>query len=131
MRCAVLNAVRRLAQAEEGATLVEYAFVFPVLMVLVLGLMQLAGMAWAQAGLDFAVQEAARCVAVRPDLCGKPPDIARYAASQLPGLRVPPKTFNAQPADCGTQITARLDYNLFASPYGMPAARLTAETCQP
>lgn len=126
-----LAAARRLARCEKGATLVEYAFVLPVLLSLVLGLMQLGGMAWAQAGLDFAVQQAARCAAVRPDICGKPPDIARYAASQLPGVKTAPDTFDVKSAPCGTQVSARLKYDLFASTYGMPAATLTAEVCQP
>jgi Flp pilus assembly protein TadG len=122
---------RGLARADDGAVLVEYAFVFPVLMMLVIGIIELGGMAWAQAALSFAVQETARCVSVRPDLCGKPPDIVRYAAAQAPGLDIAPNTLQVKPAPCGQEITATLNYRFLVSPWGMPAATLTARACEP
>ena len=120
---------RRLAAADDGAVLVEYAFVLPVLLMLVFGLMQLGGMAWTQAGLDFAVQEAARCAVVRPDLCRDDPGIKAYAASQAAGLSVPAGAFSVTRPACGVQVSASLKYAFMVSPFGSAPATLTAAVC--
>jgi Flp pilus assembly protein TadG len=119
----------RLRRCDDGAVLVEYAFVLPVLLLLVFGLMQIGGMAWTQSALDFAVQEAARCAVVRPDLCGADAQIQSYAAAQASGLNVPASAFTVARPACGVQVSAAWNYAFIVSPFGGPPARLTAEVC--
>jgi Flp pilus assembly protein TadG len=127
----IRRALRCLRTQEEGAVLVEYAFVLPVLLLLVFGLMQIGGMAWTQAALNYAVQEAARCALVRPDLCGTPAQIQTYAAAQTTGLNVPASAFKVTTPACGTDIRADYVYNFVVSPYAGPAPTITAEVCRP
>jgi Flp pilus assembly protein TadG len=126
----ILPALRRLRDRDDGAVLVEYAFVLPVLLLMVFGLMQIGGMAWTQAALNYAVQEAARCAVVRPDLCGSTPAIQAYAAAQTTGLNVPASAFKVTSPPCGTDIRADYDYNFIISPYAGKAPKITAEVCR-
>jgi hypothetical protein len=93
--------------------------------------MQLGGMAWTQAGLDYAVQQAARCAIVRPDLCGTTDQIQGYAASQALGLGVPPQAFEVKASACGTDVSAQLTYSFIVSPFNKGAVPLSAEVCHP
>ncbi|HEV2530982.1 TadE family protein [Phenylobacterium sp.] len=127
---AILRALRRLARRDDGAVLVEYAFVLPVLLLMVFGLMQLGGMAWTKAALNYAVQEAARCAIVRPDLCGNAAQIQAYAASQTTGLSVPASAFTVTNPACGTDVRADYTYNFIVSPYAGPAPTISAEVCR-
>jgi Flp pilus assembly protein TadG len=120
----------RFWRDEDGAALVEYVLVLPALLALTFGLMQLGGMAWTQEALNYAVQEAARCAIVRPDLCGNPGDIQQYAASQALGLSVPPNTFSVAPDTCGTDVRADLPYDFILSPFNTTAVQLSAEACR-
>jgi len=125
--------MRRLWRDEAGAALVEYALVLPALLALVLGLMQLGGMAWTQEALNYAVQEAARCAVVRPDLCGTPGAIQQYAASQALGLSVAPETFTVNlvsPDNCGVDVRADVPYDFIVSPFNTSPVRLTADACR-
>jgi Flp pilus assembly protein TadG len=115
---------------EAGAALVEYALVLPALLALVFGVMQLGGMAWTQEALNYAVQEAARCAVVRPDLCGTPDAIQQYAAGQALGLTVPANAFSVTPDTCGTDVRASLPYGFILSPFNTAPVQLTAEACR-
>ena len=125
-----MTALRRLWRADEGAALVEYALIMPALLTMIFGLMQLGCMAWTQVALNYAVQEAARCAAVRTDVCGTSSAIQTYAASQTLGLNIPASVFQAQLGQgCGTDVRANLAYNFIVSPFSQPTANLTAEVC--
>lgn len=120
----------RLWRDQTGAALVEYALVLPALLALVFGVMQIGGMAWTQEALNYAVQEAARCAVVRPDLCGTPAAIQSYAASQVLGLSVPANAFSVIPDACGADVRADLSYNFILSPFNATPVQLTAEACR-
>jgi Flp pilus assembly protein TadG len=115
---------------EAGAALVEYALVLPALLALVFGIMQLGGMAWTQEALNYAVQEAARCAVVRPDLCGTPGDVQHYAASQALGLSVQASAFDVSADTCGVDVKASLAYDFILSPFNASPVQLTAEACR-
>jgi len=104
--------IERFARAEGGATAVEMALIAPLLMLLTVGTMQAGRLAWTQAALNFAVEEAARCVSVRPDLCGTPTQTASYAAGKMTGLKVDATAFTVSTQPCGAQVSAQLPYSL-------------------
>ncbi len=57
--------VHRLRQSESGAAMVEFAFVLPVLLSLILGVMEVGRALYAYQTLDHAVREGARFAIVR------------------------------------------------------------------
>lgn len=64
---------------ERGVTSIEFAFVLPILLLIVFGLVDFGRAIWTQTTLDYAVQAAARCEAISPTLCT--PDLPTYAAN--------------------------------------------------
>jgi Flp pilus assembly protein TadG len=126
-----MSRLARLPAADEGATLVEYALVLPAFLGLVLGLMQLGAMAWTQAALNYAVQDAARCAAVRPDLCGAAADVQAYAAARLTGMNVKASAFTVSQLACGQDVRAQVSFDFVNSPFWTARPTLTAEACHP
>jgi Flp pilus assembly protein TadG len=124
-----MSRLKALWRAQAGTALVEYALVLPVLLMLVFGVMQLGAMAWTQAAISYAVQEAARCAAVRPDLCGDAGSVQTYAAAQTLGLAIPAKDFQVTQTTCGWDVKATVDYRLDVPAFNAMGANLTAEVC--
>jgi len=122
---------RRLGGARDGAAAVEMALVLPVLLLLVLGTMEVGRMAFTQAALTFAVQEAARCASVRPDLCGSPTQTAAYAAQRIVGRPAPASAFSVSNEPCGVRVSARLPFSFVLTPLIPAAPVLTAQVCRP
>jgi Flp pilus assembly protein TadG len=109
---------------------VESALLLPVLFAMVLGTIEFGRLAWTRSALDFAVQEAARCAVVRPDLCATPAQTAAFAASKAAALGVPASAFTATTATCGAQVEASWSYRFLV--YGLfpSAPTLRARACQ-
>jgi Flp pilus assembly protein TadG len=128
----------RLRQARSGATAVEFAFVAPLLLLLLLGLAEIGRVMWTQSALQFAVQEAARCAAIQSQpapgqvtaVCGTADDVAAYAAAKVPALSLTAADFtvNAQAA-CGDQVTASVPYKFLLFGIFPGAPTLTAQAC--
>ena len=123
--------LRDLHASREGAASVEAAFVLPLLLLVILGAMEFGRLAWTQAALNFAVQEAARCASVRPDICGDPADTAAFAAEKSGALKVPASAFTVMSAPCGTRVLAQLDYRPASLGVFPVAPRLSAQVCRP
>jgi hypothetical protein len=121
---------RRLASAQDGAALVEFSLVGPMFLLLLLGLMQFGLAAWRQNELQFAVQQAARCANVRPDLCGDPAATAAYAAGRIRTFTVEPSAFSVSEEACGVRVRGELEAPIIA--VGLPGpSRVRAEVCRP
>jgi len=94
------RATGSLLRASAGATAIEFAIVFPVFLVFVLGIVEFGRALWTQTALQSAVETAARCAAVNPTSCT--PSVTRYAASQAFGLSIPAGEFTyTAAASCG------------------------------
>jgi Flp pilus assembly pilin Flp len=107
---------------ERGAAAVEFAIIFPILLLLVLGLIEVGRAIWTQTTLDYAVQAAARCVAISPKLCL---DVPTYAARKAFGLTFddPASVFVVTSGSCsvdangiptGAEVTASLPFDWLA-----------------
>jgi Flp pilus assembly protein TadG len=103
---------RRLLRLARGAVAVEFGFVFPALLVFVLGVMECGRMYWTYTTLYRATEAAARCGAVNADLCGTSSQIQSYAATQAYGLTIDSTAFTATTPTCGIQVTATLPFTL-------------------
>lgn len=60
MKFLAINRVQRLAQSEQGSTAVEFALLFPLLVVLAFGIIDFGMMLWQQEVLVNATREGAR-----------------------------------------------------------------------
>ena len=121
---------RTLARDRSGATAVEASLILPVLLLVLMGTMELGRMAWTQSALTYAVQEAARCAAVRPGVCGTPAEIQAYAVRRASPLTVPPDTFTAAEAGCGWQVQADLQYRFLLRALTPAGPTIRARTCR-
>lgn len=127
---APLARLRRLAAAREGAAAVEAAFVLPLLLLLLLGTIEFGRLAWTRVALDYAVQEAARCASVRPDLCGSNAQIAAFAAQKVQPLNIPASAFSVSSQACGVQVRAEVSYAFAAYAIFKAQPKLSAQTCR-
>ena len=126
----LLPVARRLSSCRRGSAAVESAFILPVLLLVLLGIFELGRIAWTQSSLTFAVQEAARCASVRPDLCGTSAATASYAAKRAAGLSIPASAFTLTTAPCGKQVRAEVDHRIILYPIFRAAPKLSAQHCR-
>ena len=112
-----------------GAAAIEYAFVLPVFVMLVFGLINTAQLAGAISGLHFAVQEAARCWAVNTTTCGNGAAAVAFARSRYAGPAVSP-VFTASPTGCGrtVRVSANFELDIAVDILHVP---LSATACYP
>lgn len=112
-----------------GATAVEFAFVLPIMALLIMGIVSLGLLGGVLSNLHFAVQEAARCSAVNATLCGGPSATVAYARSKFRGGGVAP-VFVATGTGCGHTVTANTTFTLrlAVSTIDIP---LSATACYP
>lgn len=128
----------RLCRACDAAMGVEAAFVLPVLLLFVFGIVECGRAFWTQSSLQYAVTAAARCAAVSPSKCSNVPS---YAASQAYGLSIPSSDFTyTAGTSCGnvgytagSQVTA--NYTFTSVVAGLlpqfASVPLTATACHP
>lgn len=128
----MIGRLRTLLADRCGAAAVETALLMPLFLLMLLGAMELGRMAWAQAGLNYAVAEAARCASVTPAACGTVQQIQSLGAQRMggAGLVAPVFAFDAA-APCGRRVSATatagfLVYRIFPS-----APQIAASVCRP
>jgi len=129
------RALHRLLRCRRGSAAVEAAFVLPLLLLLLLGIIEFGRMAWTRSSLDFAVQEAARCAVVRTDRCPTPAATQQFAAARAAAVRVPATAFTVTFGQaCGVRVSAAYTYrfitaDLVAKAFG-GAPTLRSEVCR-
>jgi Flp pilus assembly protein TadG len=123
--------------AQGGSIAVEYAFVLPVLLLMVLGIMDTGRLIWTYATLNRAAEAAARCASVDAATCGTAAQIKSYAVAQAYGLNIAATAFTPSAAACGSKVVAAFSFQFVipwigVSPYGQ-SNRLTlnATACYP
>jgi Flp pilus assembly protein TadG len=124
--------IHRLLEARDGAALTEAALVFPILLMVMFGLVEYGRMAWTANALNFAVQEAARCGRVRPDVCGDAAAIAAFARQRTDPLDIPTAAFSVSNAACGLQVQAAYAYTVTVGALAFKSPPiLRASACRP
>ena len=121
--------IRGIAACGRGTVAVESAFVLPVLLLSLLGTVELGRLAWTQSALNFAVQESARCAAVRKDVCGTSAATAEFAAAKIKAVNVPVTAFSMATEECGKHVRARLEHRLILYRIFPAHPTLTANFC--
>ena len=120
----------RLRACQRASTAVETALILPVLLLMLLGGIEFARLAWERSALQFAVQEAARCAVVQSTVCGTPAQIQAFAVSKVAGFSVPSTAFTVTTPPCGTEIAASVPFNSILFPIFPSAPTLTARVCR-
>lgn len=119
----------RFSRTERGNTAVEFAFILPPLLLLLLGIMETGRGFWANAALSYAVEQAARCAAIDKNTCGTASEVQSYAAAQS-GAGFTSAIFTVSTAACGTLVTGSYPLTLHI-PYAPSAITLNARSCYP
>lgn len=128
----------RLWRCRAGVTAVEVAFLMPVLLLFLFGIVEFGRAMWIQSSLQYAVAAAARCAAIDPSTCGNVP---AYAAKQVLGLSIPSSTFTyTSGASCGisgytsgAKVSANYTFNTVVARLipSLSNIHLNATACQP
>jgi Flp pilus assembly protein TadG len=104
----LLNSIHR---NQEGTTAVEFAIIAPVFLLLILGTIGLCFALLLVGSLHFAVEDGARCAAVKTTICSDQATTIAYAQSRYIGPNVSP-TFTYTAAACGQSVSANVTYSM-------------------
>jgi Flp pilus assembly protein TadG len=108
---------------------VEFALVLPAFITLLVGTVCAANLSFAVNGLHYAVQEAARCAAVKATVCTSSGTIVAYAQSKYSGPQVAP-AFVYDTSGCGHTVSATASYPLYIAT-GTINVPISASACYP
>jgi TadE-like protein len=126
-----MKSPRNYLACEGGGAAVETALVFPVFLLLLLGVIELGLMLWTEGSLQYAAESAARCASVDSTQCGSASAIETYAINHYFGpalASVNPFTYST--TNCGHTVTVSYTYTL-GIPYGAYSIPLSATACYP
>jgi uncharacterized membrane protein len=122
---------RSLRASDRGTTAIETALVFPVFILMVLGVLEFGRALWTQSALQYAVQMAARCGAVNITTCASPSEVVSYAVTQSEPLDVPSAYFSASTQACGSSVSVSYPFT-FVVPQLFPFdITFSAQACYP
>jgi Flp pilus assembly pilin Flp len=128
-----MPAAGRPRPSERGATVVEFALLLPVLLLLLLGSLEGGRYLFMTGILNHAIGSAARCAEIDPSTCGSPAALAARIAGRMADLAapvaVPASAVSVAPAACGLTIRVVLPYPRLV-PLS-PALTLDAFACAP
>lgn len=137
------GAYRRIATvvcSRSGTTAIETAFLLPVFLTFVIGIMEFGRALWIQSALQYAAEAAARCAVIQStSTCSSNSATQTYAAGQVVGPSVPSSDFSisssgtCQPAGSGGSKTVSASYAFnFIVPQLLPYTfTLTASSTRP
>jgi Flp pilus assembly protein TadG len=129
-----LSCLQRVRCDDGGAIAVEFVLLAPVFLAILFGSIALSMLAFTFVGLHNAVEEAARCAAVktacvRTNSADTAAATTAYAQAKFVGLGVTP-VFAYTPASCGSKVTGTVTYVLDTGLYKF-SIPLTATACYP
>ncbi len=117
-----------ITTCDSGATAVEFALVLPALVALLVGGLYAGLAVYSAAGLQSAVEQAARCYSVDSIDCSSASATQTYAQNRYYGLNSP--TFTVSTQSCGHQVTAAVTVPLTAVVVNL-SVPLSATACFP
>jgi hypothetical protein len=123
---------RSLISSEDGATALEFAFVAPILLALLLASVEAGRFIWMDAALDHAMRSAARCTDLDPGGCTSDSLGARIderlAELGVPGLAGEGELLLEKEA-CGTRVTLAVRYPPLVGGLWPSLPWLSADAC--
>jgi Flp pilus assembly protein TadG len=146
MRCIVSRAsdtLRRLLACQRGSPAIEMAIILPVLSMIIIGTVYAGWMIFSTTMLNYAVESAARCVAVATvnsvncggnSVSAQSTSTQTYAATQAIGVSVTAGDFTVTqlPNGCGWQVSVKYQFTfLLPSQAGSPTYTIAPSACFP
>lgn len=107
---AATGAGARLRANRRGAIAAEFALVVPILLLLIFSIIEFGRVMWTQNVLQSAVEDAARCSALKRPECDTTAELQSYAADRAAGLPVAPEAFEVDLIACGTRVVATYSF---------------------
>lgn len=113
-----------------GSPAVEFAVVAPVFLAMMIGTIYASVLFFVDGSLQNAVEDAARCAAVKTNVCPDNSSTQTYALSHFYGSSVLTPTFTASTASCGHTVSATASYSF---DFGLKkvAVPISATSCYP
>jgi len=124
-----MSLISRIRRSETGGAAVEYALVLPIFITLMVGGLCAGNLALAANSLHYAVQDAARCAAVKTTVCSDTTTTTTYAQGRYTGPDIAP-TFSYSTAGCGHTVSATATYPLMLAAVTINVP-LSASACYP
>jgi Flp pilus assembly protein TadG len=132
-----MSRLARLAGDRRGGVAVEMAFLLPILLLLLLGVMEFGRMAWTKATLTYAVQEAGRCASVLAT-CSTPAQVQKAARDKTAALNIADADItitalqNTTGPACSWRISATVTRGFILKKLpDIPTPVITAQVCRP
>ncbi|HJS61580.1 MAG TPA: TadE family protein [Pseudolabrys sp.] len=100
--------LRKLASrsCRQGTAAIEYAFVLPLLLALIFGIIDTGRVLWTKTTLARAVEAAARCGAINTTKCLTDAQIKANAVAEAWGLSIDASAFTVTRPVCGVRVQA-------------------------
>lgn len=119
----------RFAGDQGGGPAIEFALILPAFITLMIGTVCAANLAFAVNSLHYAVQDAARCAAVKTTVCSSASATISYAQGKYGGPQISPN-FSYSTAGCGHTVSASATYPIYIAT-GTVNVPISAAACYP
>jgi Flp pilus assembly protein TadG len=129
-RPAVSRLILKLAKNEQGSSVIEFALIAQLLVVVLLSTIETGRALWTLNALHYSVEEAARCASVNATTCGTTGQIQSFAAARSGGS-FNANLFTVTVAACGNQVSVNYPMQLNIPFMSGDSLTLTAQSCYP
>ena len=125
----MMRLLTRFRSDRTGTSAIEFALVLPAFVLLTVGSLAVCALLYATVNLQFAVEDAARCAAVKTTVCTDATATAAYAQARYVGPPIAPVfTYTTSPCAHTLQANATLSLNFIPALTNVP---IRAVSCYP
>lgn len=121
--------ISRANRDNRGTAAVEFAIVGPIFLSLTVGMIYVCMLMFSMAGLQYAVEEGARCASVKTLVCTSNSATVTHTQNAYYGPLITP-TFTSTTAACGHQVTGTATFSLNTG-LRQISVPLSAQSCFP
>ena len=124
---AMRTLLAKLRREEKGAAAVEFVLILIPMVMLTLGAINLSLMVYTVATLNYAAEDAARCLSVKKTTCTAA-SVNTYGRGRYTGPGA--ASFTASSATCGNRVVGMVDY-VFTTGLTSTTIPLSSQACYP
>lgn len=129
MASALVSAFRRLRPCRKGTAAIEFAFVAPIFIIMIMGIFEIGRAMWIKATMQYALEETARYAIVNASASTS--SLEAYAESKISGVFVDGA---AVTVSASTSISGGVTYMLITASYTftvlVPIVKIPSVTLQ-
>lgn len=127
---AIRSVLAKVRDDRRGGAMVEFAIIFPIFVLAVVGALYVAMLGFTQASLQNAVRAGARCYSLGLTACSDTTKTAAYTKTRFVSVTADVPTFTASTVGCGHTVTGAITFGFNAGTYKMTVP-LTSTACFP